>query len=442
MLEVDISVAYLTIILFGTLIIALLSGLPLAFALGGISVLFALLFWSPESLSMFATKALGAARSIVMVAIPLFIFMGVTLSRSGIADELYGMAYHWIGQVRGGLAMGTVAICAVFAAMAGASAPATVTMAIVALPSMRKRGYKPGVALGSIMAGGALGILIPPSVTMIVFSLQTGVSVGHLFIGGIMPGLLLTALFMAYIWIRCLIQPDQGPAIPAEERGTWRERVVLLRAVILPIILVIAVLGSIYTGIATPTEASAVGAFGALIAAAIHRRLNWHTMWDILKESIRITTMVMWICIGGLWLAAVYQAIGATHFVTEIIEGLPVGPWGIIILMQVTFLILGMLMDPLGIIFIAMPIYVPIILELGFNPVWFGVLFIVNMEMAYLTPPFGVNLFYMRAIVPKEEVSMLGIYSAAIPFIFIQLIGLILVMIFPQIILWLPSMMM
>ncbi|MCK4721788.1 MAG: TRAP transporter large permease subunit, partial [Dehalococcoidia bacterium] len=191
-----------------------------------------------------------------------------------------------------------------------------------------------------------------------------------------------------------------------------------------------------------PTEASAVGAFGALIAAAIHRRLNWHTMWDILKESIRITTMIMWICVGGLWLAAVYQAIGATHFVTGIIEGLPVGPWGIIILMQVTFFILGMLMDPLGIIFIAMPIYVPIILELGFNPVWFGVLFIVNMEMAYLTPPFGVNLFYMRAIVPKEEVSMLGIYSAALPFIFIQLIGLILVMIFPQIILWLPSMMM
>jgi len=338
--------------------------------------------------------------------------------------------------------MGTVAICAVFAAMAGASAPATVTMAIVALPSMRKRYYKPSIALGSIMAGGALGILIPPSVTMIVFSLQTGVSVGRLFIGGIMPGLLLTALFIVYIWIRCLIQPDQAPAIPAEERGTWRERMVLLRAVILPITLVIAVLGSIYSGIATPTEASAVGAFGALVAAAIHRRLNWQSMWDILKEAIRITTMIMWICIGGLWLAAVYQAVGATHFVTEIIEGLAVGRWGIIILMQITFLILGMLMDPLGIIFIAMPIYFPIILELGFDPVWFGVLFIVNMEMAYLTPPFGVNLFYMRAIVPKEEVSMLGIYLAALPFIFIQLIGLVLVMIFPQIVLWLPSMMM
>ena len=442
MLEVDISVAHLTIMLFGMLIIALLSGLPLAFALGGTSILFALLFWSPESLSMFATKALGAARSIVMVAIPLFIFMGVTLSRSGIADELYEMAYRWIGQIRGGLAMGTVAICAVFAAMAGASAPATVTMAIVALPSMRKRGYKPGIALGSIMAGGALGILIPPSVTMIVYSLQTGVSVGHLFIGGIMPGLLLTTLFIIYIGVRCLIQPDQGPAIPSGEKGTLRERVVLLRAVILPMLLVIAVLGSIYTGIATPTEASAVGAFGALVAAAIHRRLNWPTMWDILKEALRITTMIMWICVGGLWLAAVYQAIGATHFVSGLIEGLPIGPWGIIIIMQVTFFVLGMLMDPLGIIFIAMPIYIPIILQLGFNPVWFGVLFIVNMEMAYLTPPFGVNLFYMRAIIPKEEVSMLGIYRAALPFILIQAVGLILVMIFPAIILWLPSTMM
>ncbi len=307
---------------------------------------------------------------------------------------------------------------------------------------MRKRGYKPGIAIGSIMAGGALGILIPPSITMIVYSLMTGVSVGSLFIGGVMPGLLLAGLFIIYIWIRCLIQPDQAPAIPREERGTLRERIVILRAVILPIILIIGVLGSIYTGIATPTEASAVGAFGAIIAAAIHRRLNWQATWDILREALRITCMVIWICIGGLWLAAVYQAIGASHLMMQLIEGLPFGSWGIIIIMQLTFFILGMLLDPLGIIFITMPIYFPIILELGFDPVWFGVLFIVNMEMAYLTPPFGVNLFYMRAIVPKAEVSMVGIYMAALPFILIQFIGLVLVMVFPAIILWLPSMMM
>lgn len=338
--------------------------------------------------------------------------------------------------------MGTVGICAIFAAMAGASAPATVTMGIVAIPSMFKRGYKPSIAIGSVAGGGALGILIPPSITMIVYSLMTGVSVGHLFIGGILPGLLLTVMFMAYIGIRCLVQPDQGPAIPHEEMGTLRERITLLRAVILPIILVVLVLGSIYTGFATPTEAASVGALGAIIVAAIHRRLNRGVIWEILKETVKLTTMIMWIVMGGLWFASVYQAIGASHLMLGLIEGLPLGRWGILIMMQLTFFVLGMLMDPTGIIFICMPVYVPIILHLGFDPLWFGVVFIVNMEMAYLTPPFGMNLFFIRGVVPKETVSMGEIYKAAIPFIFVQATCLIIVIIFPIIILWLPSMMM
>jgi len=442
MLDVDIGIGLLTVMLFGLLIVALFMGLPLAFALGGTAVIFTILFWGPNSLLMFPSVALGAMTSIVLVAIPLFIFMGATLARSGIADELYEMAYHWIGRLRGGLAMGTVGICAIFAAMAGASAPATVTMGIVAIPSMFKRGYKPSIAIGSVAGGGALGILIPPSITMIVYSLMTGVSVGHLFIGGILPGLLLTVMFMAYIGIRCLVQPDQGPAIPHEEMGTLRERITLLRAVILPIILVVLVLGSIYTGFATPTEAASVGALGAIIVAAIHRRLNRGVIWEILKETVKLTTMIMWIVMGGLWFASVYQAIGASHLMLGLIEGLPLGRWGILIMMQLTFFVLGMLMDPTGIIFICMPVYVPIILHLGFDPLWFGVVFIVNMEMAYLTPPFGMNLFFIRGVVPKETVSMGEIYKAAIPFIFVQATCLIIVIIFPIIILWLPSMMM
>ena len=442
MLDIDIGVGLLTIMFFGLLVVTLFLGLPLAFALGGTAVIFTILFWGPTSLFMFPAKALGSMTSIIMVAIPLFIFMGATLARSGLADELYEMAYHWIGRLGGGLAMGTVGICAIFAAMAGASAPATVTMGIVALPSMFKRGYKSSIAVGSIAAGGALGILIPPSITMILYSLMTGVSVGHMFIGGILPGLLLTFMFMAYIGIRCLFQPDQGPAIPREERCTLRERIILLRAVILPIALVVLVLGSIYTGLATPTEAAAVGAFGALIVAAIHRKLNGQVTLEILKETVRLTTMVMWIVMGGLWFAAVYQAIGASNLMLELIEGLPFGRWGIIIIMQLTFFVLGMLMDPTGIIFICMPVYMPIILHLGFDPLWFGVVFIVNMEMAYLTPPFGMNLFYLRAVVPEKDVSMGEIYRAAFPFILVQAVGLAIVMIFPKIILWLPNMMM
>ena len=440
MLDVNLSVGLLTLMLFGLLILTLLSGLPLAFSLGGTAVIFTVLFWGSKALFMFPAKALGTMQSIVMVAVPLFIFMGATLARSGLADDLYDMAYHLIGRIRGGLAAGTVGICAVFAAMTGASAPATVTMGIVALPSMLKRGYKPSMAVGSIAAGGALGILIPPSITMIVYSLVTGVSVGHLFMGGVIPGILLTTMFMVYIFIRCFFQKSEGPAISREEQGTWKERLASLRAVVLPILLVIMVLGSIYTGIATPTEAAAVGATGGLIVVAIYRKLTKAVMWDILKETVKLTTMVLWIVMGGYWFASVYTAIGASNLMLQIIEGLPFGPIGIVLIMQLTFFILGMLMDPTGIIFITMPVYAPIIMHLGFDPLWFGILFIVNMEMAYLTPPFGLNLFYLKAIVPKE-ISMGQICRAAIPFILIQATCLGLLMAFPNIVLWLPSLM-
>jgi tripartite ATP-independent transporter DctM subunit len=438
MLDVNISIGVLTILLFGTLIVTLFLGLPLAFALGGTAVLFTILFWGPSSLFMFPSKALGAMTSIVLVAIPLFIFMGSTLARSGLADELYEMAYHWIGKIKGGLAIGTIGISAIFASMCGSSAPATVTMGIVALPSMLKRRYEFNIVLGSIAAGGALGILIPPSITMIVYCLFTNVSVGHMFAGGILPGLMLTFMYIIYIGIRCYLQPRLGPPIPREEIVCLRERISMLRAVLLPLIVVVSVLGSIYTGIATPTEAAAVGAFGSIIVAAIHRKLNREVIWEIVKETARLTTMVMWLVIAGLWFASVYQAIGASQLILELIQGLPFGRWVIMLIMQFSFFVLGMLMDSTGIIFICMPIYIPIIHYLGFDPLWFGVLFIINMEMSYLTPPFGLNLFYLKALVP-ENITMVDIIRSCLPFILIQAIGLIIVMIFPQIVLWLPS---
>jgi tripartite ATP-independent transporter DctM subunit len=442
MIDTGLGPGVLTILFFLLMVAILFSGLPLAFALGGASVIFALLFWSPSSLYMFSTNVMGLMQNLILVAVPLFIFMGALLQRTGIGEDLYELAYRTLGRLRGGLAIGTVLICSVFAAMAGASAPATVSMGLVALPSMLKRNYNSKIAIGSVAAGGALGILIPPSVPMILYAMLTGTSVGKLFIGGVLPGLLMSGIFCAYIAIRCALNPALGPAIPKEtikeERLTGKGFLAFILTLVLPSFMILSVLGSIYIGVATPTEASALGAFGALIVAALNRRLSFRLLREASMEALRLSAMIMWIALGGFWFSSVYQAIGASRFVSEIMLGSNLTPWTIIIIMQLTFFLLGCLMDSSGIIFITMPIYFPIIQQLGFDPVWYGVLFIVNMEMAYLTPPFGVNLFYLKAILPKET-SMEHIIRSCVPFIALQALCLILCMLFPQIITWLPS---
>ncbi len=445
MLDVGLGPGQLTLLFFSLMVVILFSGLPLAFSLGGASVVFAMLFWSLTSIYMFSTNVIGLMQNLVLAAVPLFIFMGAVLQRTGIGENLYELVYRTLGRMNGGLSIGTVIICTIFAAMAGASAPATVSMGLVAFPSMLKRKYSHQMALGSIAAGGALGILIPPSVPMILYAMMTGTSVGKLFIGGVLPGLMLCTMFSLYIAIRCGLNPSMGPGLSKEiiEKEAIPKRNIFdfIRTMVLPIFLVLAVLGSIYSGIATPTEAAAVGAFGALIVAAINGRLNRKAWNEANMEALRLTAMILWIALGGFWFSSVYQAIGASSFVSDMMLGSDMGPWGIIILMQLTFFFLGCLMDAAGIIFITMPIYFPIISQIGFDPVWFGVLFIINMEMAYLTPPFGVNLFYLRAIAPKD-VTMGNIYRSCLPFVGIQGLALILCMVFPQIITWLPSLMM
>ncbi len=445
MIDIGLGPGQLTILFFALMVVILFSGLPLAFSLGGASVVFAMLFWSLTSIYMFSTNVIGLMQNLVLAAVPLFIFMGAVLQRTGIGENLYELVYRTLGRMNGGLSIGTVIICTIFAAMAGASAPATVSMGLVAFPSMLKRNYSHQMALGSIAAGGALGILIPPSVPMILYAMMTGTSVGKLFIGGVLPGFMMCAMFSLYIAIRCGLNPSMGPGLSKEilEKDALPKRNLFdfIRTMVLPIFLVLAVLGSIYSGIATPTEAAAVGAFGALIVAAINRRLNRKAWNEANMEALRLTAMILWIALGGFWFSSVYQAIGASSFVSEMMLGSDMGPWGILILMQLTFFFLGCLMDAAGIIFITMPIYFPIINHIGFDPVWFGVLFIINMEMAYLTPPFGVNLFYLRAIAPKD-VTMGNIYRSCLPFVGIQGLALLLCMVFPQIITWLPSQMM
>jgi len=428
----------ITVLLFGSLILLLITGLPLAFSMGSVAALFVLVLQGPQALSIISSITYGVMDNFILVAIPLFIFMGLVLQHSGVADDAYAMMYKWIGGIRGGLAMGTVIVCTIFAACTGISGAATITMGVIALPAMLRYNYHKSIAVGCISAGGALGILIPPSVLMIVYGLFSGESIGQLYAGGVFPGLLLAILFILYIGIRCYFQAHLGPPIPPEERATWREKISSLRAVILPMGLILIVLGTIFAGVCTATEAAAIGCAGSLLSAAIYRKLSWKLLKDACYDGLRLSCMVLWIIIGGSCFASLYTYVGALEFIQGVVGALPVSPYLVIIGMQLGLIVLGMLMDPGGIIMITVPIFVPIIKMLGFDAVWFGVIFIINMEMAYLTPPFGFNLFYMKAIVPKT-INMMDIYKSILPFVSLQALSLVICMLFPQMVLWLPQ---
>lgn len=434
------SIELITICLFATLLAFLALGLPIAFCLGCTGAVFGFALWGWKGLYMVATNTFGQMTSFILLAIPLFIFMANMLEYSGIADALYEMMYRWMGGLKGGLAMGTVAICALFAAMAGISGAAVITMGLIALPSMLKRNYDKNMAVGCIAAGGGLGILIPPSVLMIIYANYAQESVGRLFAGGILPGIMTAAIFMVYIGVRCFLQPKMGPTLPPEERASWSEKLISLRAVIAPIFLVVAVLGTILTGMATPTEAAGIGAAGAIACAAISRRLTWQNFKESSYRTLRLTAMILWICIGASIFSGVYTGLGAVELIREIVTALPVDRWVVLAAIQVSFLLLGMVLDPVGIVMICTPVYVPVIKALGFDPVWFGILFVMNMEIGYITPPFGYNLFYMKSIVPKE-ISMGDVIRSIVPFVALFMIALVIVIVVPQIALYLPTVM-
>jgi len=433
------SIELITVLLFASLVVLLILGLPVAFCLGSLGIIFTIFLWGPQGLFNVGYRIISVMNYFTIVAMPLFIFMGMMLERSGIADDLYTMFYRWSGRLRGGLAAGTVVICAMFAAMVGLTGPATLTMGVIALPSMFKRGYQKAIPIGSIMAGGALGFLIPPSIVMIFYSLFAGESVGRLFAGGILPGLLLTILFIGYIIIRSAFQPNLCPALPEEERATWGEKFTSLRAIILPGLLIVGVLGAIFTGLCTPTEASAIGALGSIICAAVHRKLNWQILKEALYRTFGLCGMVMWIFYGAMAFSGIYIAMGASDLVASALTIAGIGRWGTLIVMQLSFFVMGCFLDDFTILILAIPIYVPIVASLGFDTLWFGILWVINMQMAYLTPPFGWNLFYMKSVAPKDVV-MGDIYRSVWPFVLLQGIGLALCMLFPQIVLWLPNM--
>jgi len=436
------SIEWIALVIFASLVVLIFTGLPLAFVLGGLSMVLSFFLWGPQSMLLVGIQTWGVMTSYFLVAIPLYVFMANILQRSGIIEDMFNVMQVWFGSLRGGLAIGTIVICTVMAAMTGIVGAAVATMGILALPAMLNRNYDKRIALGCICAGGTLGILIPPSVITIVYAVTAGVSIGHMFMGGILPGILLSSLFMAYIGIRCWWNPKLGPAPSKEEIATYTlvAKIGALKSIILPILLIIFVLGSIYAGIATPTEAAGLGSLGAILCAAIYRRLNWNNFRDSVYETGKITAMILWITIGARCFISVFSAAGGDELIRDLITGMEVNRWLILIFIQLILIVLGLFLDEIGIILLCVPIFLPIITELGFDPIWFGILFLINAQMDYITPPFGYTLFYLKGVAP-EGVTMGDIYRAVYPFVILQAIGLALCMIFPQIITWLPSQM-
>lgn len=432
------SVELIALLLFGSMFILLALGLPVAFVLGGLATLFAALFWGPEALFTIVARTFSMMSTTTLIACPLFVMMATVLERSGIAEDLYETMYRWMGPLRGGLAAGTVIICALIAAMSGIAATGVVTMGLIALPAMLKRGYDKTIATGSVLAGGTLGPLIPPSISLILFGVIAKVSIRELFAGGFSAGLFLTALFVIFISIRCYLKPSLGPSLPPERRANWGDKIAALKGVILPVLLVVSVLGSIYGGLATPTEAAAVGAFGALICAAIHRRLNWRLINDTALSTIKIQGFIMWILFAAQAFAAVFMGLGARQAVVGLVERYEIGWWTMLIVIQLTWFLLGFVIDAWSILMITAPIFLTLLPLYGFDPLWLGILYAVNTQTGYLTPPFGTMLFIIRGIVPKG-VTMTDVYRSVVPFVTLQLICLVLCILFPQIVTWLPN---
>jgi len=446
----EISIGPLTFLMFGSLALLLMAGLPMAFVVGGLGVAFIYLVGGQTMVNIIPTRIFPLMTNPDLAAIPLFIFMASMLERAGLIEEMFDVVYKWMGGLNGGLAAATILASTILAAMVGVIGAAVVTMGIIALPAMLKRNYDQKIALGSIMAGGTLGILIPPSILAILYAVVAQQSVGQLYLGSILPGLLLSGMYIAYVLIRSWLNPKLGPAMPKEERMGMIGKLRLLANLIAPIILVFLVLGLLFGGIATPVEAAGIGSFGAIVVAMMHRRFSLQSLREASITTARASAMVLWIIFGASIFVGFFILQGGQDFITESILGTGLHPYGILVLMMVILVFLGMFLDWVGILLLTVPIFVPIMQSLTFDGLfglpavpgsdvvlWFGVLYLVNMQMSFLSPPFGYALFYLRGVCPPE-ISMATIFKSSLVFLAIQAIGLILCILIPGIITWLP----
>lgn len=446
----DIPVSWLTMLMFGSLLTVLAAGMPLSFGAGALTVIAMYLVGDKYAINIIPSRVFPMMTNYQLSAIPLFIFMAAMLERAGLINDMFRVVYKWLGGLRGGLAAATVIACTILAAMVGIVGAAVVTMGMIALPAMLERKYEPKLALGAIMAGGTLGILIPPSILAIIYAVVAQTSVGELYIGAVFPGLILSGLYTAYALIRSYINPKLAPALPKEERIGMKEKLTLLRSMIAPFILIILVLGLIFSGLATPVESAGVGSLGAVVVAAVYGRLTFSAIKEACFICLKNSALVLWIMFGASIFVAFYVLRGGGDFVANMILGTGLGPYGILAVMMIILIFLGMFLDWIGILLLAVPIFVPIVKSLEFGglfgfhaptggglEVWFGVIYLVNMQMSFISPPYGPALFYVRGVTP-DYIPTSSIFMSSLPFLLLQGVGLTLCIIFPEICLYLP----
>ncbi len=433
------SIEWISVLIIVGMLGLMALGLPLAWSIGAVAVTLVLCKFDPSVMVMLVSRVFDMSLNYTLMSVPLFVLMAGILQRSGVAQQLFRAVNVWAGGVRGGIAIGTIIANAIMASMVGIIGAEIVTFGLIALPEMLKNKYDHKLALGSIAAGGGLATLIPPSVVFIVYGMMAGCSVGELFLAGVIPGVMLAIIFILYIVWRCWRHPEAAPLVSAEVRNMpLREKLATLKELVMPLFITVGVLGSIYAGMATPSEAAGVGVILVLISSAINRKLNWPMLRDSMYETLRISCMLAWLFFGAQTIIGAYTLAGGTTFVTNALKAMNLGPWGMIIFMNLIWVFLGCFLDWIGILFLTGPIFLPLVIESGFDLVWFGVVYCMNMHIAYLTPPFAPSAFYTKSITPPD-ISMTQIYRATMPYLWLTFVATAIITALPSISLWLPK---
>ncbi len=430
----------IAVLMFSSLMLMLMTGQRVFGAIGAVAAIAALTLWGTGGSDLPFSAAMKLMKWYPLLTLPMFIFMGYILSESKIADDLYQMFHVWMGNIHGGLAIGTIGLMVLVSAMNGLSVAGMAIGATIALPELLRRGYDKRMVTGVIQAGSSLGILVPPSVVLVLYAMIARQPVGQLWLAGLVPGLMMAALFIIYIAVRCKINPQLGPVLPTSERNHSRsEKMRLLRAGLLPIGIFMAMMVPFVNGWTSLVESSAIGAMAAFLAAVLKGRMTREVLEVSVRQTLAISCMFMWIILAALAFGAVFDGLGAVRAIDNLFtEQMGLNPWTVLILMQLSFLLMGTFLDDTAMLVIVAPLYVPLVNTLGFDLVWYGVLYTITTQIAYMTPPFGYNLFLMRAMAPPE-IGLRDIYRSIVPFVLIMIVSLTILMLFPQVALWLPN---
>ena len=435
------SYEMIAILMFSTMMLMLLTGQRVFGAIGFVAVVAAFFLWGDRGgYDIGFAAAIKLMKWYPLLTLPMFIFMGYILSESKIADDLYKMFHVWMGGLSGGLAVGTIGLMVLISAMNGLSVAGMAIGATIALPELLKRGYDKRMVTGVIQAGSSLGILVPPSVVLVLYAMIARQPVGQLWLAGVIPGLMMAAMFIIYIAVRCRINPALGPILPVEDRNIpLSVKLKLLSAGLLPLFIFFAMMIPFINGWTSLVESSAIGAIAAFVAAVVKGRMTREVFEKSVRKTLGISCMFMWIILAALAFGAVFDGLGAVKAIESLFtEQLGLSPWIILILMQLSFIIMGTFLDDTAMLVIVAPLYVPLVGELGFNLIWYGVLYTITTQIAYMTPPFGYNLFLMRAMAPPE-ISLKDIYTSILPFVIVMVFALTVIMLFPELALWLPG---